>query len=320
MAAELRSRSALYRNTAGKSREKQGPARGNLRSGKGWDIAADTMNNAFLKLHLSVVLAGFTGVFGKLITLNEGLLVWYRLLLTSLMLFVFLRFSGGPEKSAPRHALAAGATGLLLALHWVCFYGSIKASNVFEPLLCRRRVSAREMLFSLITIAGVGLIFHFDVRYRLGIAVGVLGAALAALFTVCNKHVSAGRDTLTTLLYEMLGGAAGIGALLPVYLALAGHELVPPPLADMIMLLLLSLFCTVFLYVLQIQVLRDISAFTVNLTYNLEPVYSIAMAMLFLGEARELNASFYGGLGLIILSVALQTWSSLRSGGASPPS
>ena len=138
------------------------------------------MNNAFLKLHLSVVLAGFTGVFGKLITLNEGLLVWYRLLLTSLMLFVFLRFSGGPEKSAPRHALAAGATGLLLALHWVCFYGSIKASNVsvgvvcfstvgfftalFEPLLCRRRVSAREMLFSLITIAGVGLIFHFDVR------------------------------------------------------------------------------------------------------------------------------------------------------------
>lgn len=294
------------------------------------------MNNAFLKLHLSVVLAGFTGVFGKLITLNEGLLVWYRLLLTSLMLFVFLRFSGGPEKSAPRHALAAGATGLLLALHWVCFYGSIKASNVsvgvvcfstvgfftalFEPLLCRRRVSAREMLFSLITIAGVGLIFHFDVRYRLGIAVGVLGAALAALFTVCNKHVSAGRDTLTTLLYEMLGGAAGIGALLPVYLALAGHELVPPSLADMIMLLLLSLFCTVFLYVLQIQVLRDISAFTVNLTYNLEPVYSIAMAMLFLGEARELNASFYGGLGLIILSVALQTWSSLRSGGASPPS
>ena len=304
-----------------------------MRSGKGWDIAADTMNNAFLKLHLSVVLAGFTGVFGKLITLNEGLLVWYRLLLTSLMLFVFLRFSGGPEKSAPRHALAAWATGPLIDVNGGC---SIKASNVsvgvvcfstvgfftalFEPLLCRRRVSAREMLFSLITIAGVGLIFHFDVRYRLGIAVGVLGAALAALFTVCNKHVSAGRDTLTTLLYEMLGGAAGIGALLPVYLALAGHELVPPPLADMIMLLLLSLFCTVFLYVLQIQVLRDISAFTVNLTYNLEPVYSIAMAMLFLGEARELNASFYGGLGLIILSVALQTWSSLRSGGASPPS
>lgn len=122
-------------------------------------------------------------------------------------------------------------------------------------------------------------------RYRLGIAVGVLGAALAALFTVCNKRVSAGRDTLNTLLYEMLGGAVGSSLLLPFYLALTGHSLVLPPPADILLLLLLSLFCTVFLYVLQIQVLRSISAFTVNLTYNLEPVYSIIIAMLFLGEA-----------------------------------
>lgn len=287
------------------------------------------MNNAFFKLHLSVILAGFTGVFGKLITLNEGLLVWYRLLLTALILFVFLRFSGRLKETSLRDALAAGGTGLLLALHWVCFYGSIKASNVsigvvcfstvgfftalFEPLCYRRRISGREMLFSLITIAGVGLIFHFDARYRLGIVAGVLGAALAALFTVCNKRVSAGRDTLTTLLYEMLGGAVGISALLPAYLALTGYSLVLPAAGDTVKLLLLALFCTVFLYVLQIQVLRDISAFTVNLTYNLEPVYSIVIAMLFLGEAQELNASFYGGLGLIILSVALQSWTSLRA-------
>ena len=290
------------------------------------------MNNAFFKLHLSVLLAGFTGVFGKLITLNEGLLVWYRLLLTSLMLFVFLRFSGRQQKTALRDAGAAGGTGLLLALHWVCFYGSIKASNVsvgvvcfstvgfftalFEPLFNRRRISAREMLFSLITIAGVGLIFHFDARYRLGIAVGVLGAALAALFTVCNKRVSAGRDTLTTLLYEMLGGAAGISLLLPVYLAFTGHSFGLPSGGGTVKLLLLALFCTFFLYVLQIQALRGVSAFTMNLTYNLEPVYSIIIAMFFLGEARDLNAAFYGGLGLIILSVALQTWTSLRSAAA----
>ena len=287
------------------------------------------MNNAFFKLHLSVVLAGFTGVFGKLITLNEGLLVWYRLLLTSFILFAFLRLGGRLRKSSLRDVLSAGGAGLLLALHWVCFYGSIKASNVsigvvcfstvgfftalLEPLFYKRRVSIRELAFSLITIAGVGLIFHFDARYRLGIAVGVLGAALAALFTICNKRVSAGRDTLNTLLYEMLGGAVGISLLLPLYLVLTEHSLVLPPAADMLLLLLLSLFCTVFLYVLQIQVLRSISAFTVNLTYNLEPVYSIIIAMLFLGEAQELNASFYGGLGLIVLSVALQTWTSLHA-------
>lgn len=290
------------------------------------------MNNAFFKLHLSVLLAGFTGIFGKLITLNEGLLVWYRLLLASLMLFAFLRFSGRLKKTALRDAWTAGGAGVLLALHWVCFYGSIKASNVsvgvvcfstvgfftalFEPLCYQRRISAQEMLFSLITIAGVGLIFHFDARYRLGIAVGVLGAALAALFTVSNKRVSAGRDTLTTLLYEMLGGATGISLLLPAYLAFTGYPLVLPSCADTVKLLFLTLFCTVFLYILQIQALRGVSAFTMNLSYNLEPVYSIIIAMLFLGEAQELNAAFYGGLGLIILSVGLQTRASLRIGRA----
>lgn len=203
------------------------------------------MNNAFFKLHLSVVLAGFTGVFGKLITLNEGLLVWYRLLLTSFILFAILRLGGRLRKSSLRDVLSAGGAGLLLALHWVCFYGSIKASNVsigvvcfstvgfftalLEPLFYKRRVSIRELAFSLITIAGVGLIFHFDARYRLGIAVGVLGAALAALFTVCNKRVSAGRDTLNTLLYEMLGGAVGSSLLLPVLSCIDGAFPCPSP-------------------------------------------------------------------------------------------
>ena len=283
---------------------------------------------AFIKLHLSVLLAGFTGVLGKLITLNEGLLVWYRLLLTSL-LFAPILFLGRRLHRVPaRELVKIGGTGLLLSLHWVFFYGSIKASNVsvgvvcfstvgfftalLEPLFYQRRVSMHELLFSLLTVAGVACIFHFDTRYRAGIIMGVIGAALAALFTIVNKLVGRRHPASTMLLYEMLGGFIGLSCLLPLYLTETGVPFQLPDLRDFTFLLMLSLFCTIGLYMLQIQALKTISAFTVNLVYNLEPVYSIVLAMIIFGEAQQLNASFYGGLSLIVLAVALQSWTIMR--------
>ena len=154
------------------------------------------MKEALLKLHLSVLIAGGTGVFGRVITLNEGLLVWYRLLLATLMFYVLDKL----RKVQRRDAVRIAATGVLLALHWLFFYGSIKASNVsigvvclslmsfftalFDPLINRHRVSASEVLFSLIGVAGIVLIFHFDTRYRVGILMGILSSALASLFTL----------------------------------------------------------------------------------------------------------------------------------------
>ena len=148
---------------------------------------------------------------------------------------------------------------------------------LFEPLINRHRVSWREMLFSLLGVLGIFLIFNFDTRYRAGIGMGVVSSALASLFTICNKKVSAGYPASTMLLY------------------------------DWIYLLLFASVCTVWLYILQIQVLKQISAFTFNLTYNLEPIYSIIGAMILFGEARDLNFSFYIGLGLIFMSVVLQS-------------
>lgn len=283
----------------------------------------DSMRVAFFKLHVSVVLAGFTGVLGKLITLNEGLLAWWRLLITALLFGLLLRLSGKLRFEPPREMLRLGAAGALLALHWVFFYGSIKASNVsvgvvcfstvgfftalLDPICNRGRVSTREMLFSMLTIAGVALIFHFDTRYRLGIIMGIVGAMLAALFTIVNKRVAKSHSASTVLFHEMMGGFVGFSLFLPFYLAFVDVPFSVPDPSDFIYLLILSFFCTILLYVLQIQALRTISAFTVNLTYNLEPVYSIILAMLFLGEAQHLNLPFYAGLTLIILSVALQT-------------
>jgi len=295
-----------------------------------------SMSAAFIKLHLSVVLAGFTGVLGQLITLNEGVLVWWRLLITSLLFTLILRLGGHWQNLPLRDMVKIGAAGFLLSLHWIFFYGSIKASNVsvgvvcfstvgfftalLEPIFERTRLSLREMAYSLLTVAGVALIFHFDARYRVGIVMGVIGAALAALFTIASKRVGRRYPARTVLVWEMLGGFAGLCLILPLYLHWITVPVFVPGWNDLFYLFCLSFFCTIVLYILQFQALQRISAFTVNLTYNLEPVYSILLAMIFLGEAQQLNASFYAGLGLILLSVALQTLRVLRLNRAINPS
>ncbi|MDR2969353.1 MAG: DMT family transporter [Tannerellaceae bacterium] len=287
------------------------------------------MRSTFLKLHLSILLAGFTGLFGKLVTLNEGLLVCYRMLFTALILFLILRVRGKIAGVSLSDAGKIAGTGCLLALHWVFFFGSIKQANIsigvicfslvsfftawLEPLICRRRVSVRELLLSLISVCGILLIFRLDSHYRTGILLGVISSALAALFTIVNKKVGAGRSTTVMLQYEMAGGCLLLLCLMPLYLHFFPVETIFPAASDLLWLLALSFFCTIGLYLLQIEVLKTISAFTVNLSYNLEPVYSIILAMLLFGEAKELTSAFYSGLGLIILSVALQTFQSSQS-------
>ena len=281
------------------------------------------MKEAFIKLHVSVLIAGATGIFGRLISLNEGLLVWYRMLFATVMFFLLLWMLGKLKRVSFRDVCKIGSVGMLLAIHWLFFYGSIKASNVsigvvclslmsfftalFEPLINRHRISLGEIACSLIGVLGIILIFHFDTRYRLGIGMGVLSSALASLFTICNKKVSVGYTSSTMLMYEMGGGFLGLSCLLPLYLSFFPVASILPSLIDFVYLLLFASVCTVLLYILQIQVLKKISAFTFNLTYNLEPIYSIIAAMFLFHEAKELNASFYVGLGLILFSVLLHS-------------
>ena len=287
----------------------------------------NNVKKAFIQLHISVLLAGFTGVFGKLITLNETTLTWYRIFFTALVLIVF---TGLPRVSWKKLLQIAGC-GSLLGLHWLLFYASIKASNIsigvvcfasmcfftsiFEPLIIRKKFSWIEMLLALITVGGLLCIFSFDSRYRFGIGIGVVSAAVCSLYAITCKKVSAGIKARTMLLYQMLGGLAGVSVIIPFYLMLFPSSqpvYVIPEGANLWWLLSLALFCTAGLYLLQIIVLKSLSAFTVTLTYNLEPCYSILIAFLAFGEARQLNASFYVGISLVILSVVLQTLRSIR--------
>ena len=286
------------------------------------------MKKDYILLHLSVFIAGFTGVLGRLISLDSAVLVWYRMAFAGLLMLAFLLFTKQYKKSTFRDKLQMGGVGMLLCLHWVFFYASIKSSNVsigvvcfslvgfftalFEPIINRHRFSAREFLFSLLTLSGIYLIFQFDARYRLGICLGIVSSALYALFAIANQRVGKHYEAKNMLFWEMTGGLLGLSLLLPIYqIFIPVGELIPSGL-DMAYLSFMVVICTIGLCLLQIIVLQKIAAFTVNLTYNLEPVYSIILSMFIFKEYKELNVAFYCGITLIILSVALQTWSEVR--------
>lgn len=286
------------------------------------------MKKTYLLLHFCVILAGFTGVFGKLISLNEGLLVWYRLLFSTVILFIIVRLFGVNTRIGGKEKFDIGKIGLLITIHWLFFYASIKYSNIsigvvcycltsffmaiFKPFIDNQKIKPSELFFSALTLLGIGLIFHFDVSHQLGIALGLISSAFAALYTIYNARLVHRYDSKVINFYQMLSGTIGLGLLLPLYLYFFPADNLIPGAKDSAFLFLLALFCTVGLYVGFAEVLRKIPAFTVNLSFNLEPVYAILMAFLFFGESKELNASFYVGLLFIIASVVLQTMLTTR--------
>ena len=281
------------------------------------------MKKDYLLLHLSVFIAGFTGVLGRLISLDSTILVWHRMAWAAVIMVFFLLFTKQLNRYKLHDILQMGSVGLLLCLHWVFFYASIKASNVsigvvcfsttgfftalFEPLINKHKFSAREFFLSFITIAGVYLIFQFDPRYRLGIVLGIICAALYALFSIANQRVGKHYEAKNMLLWEMVGGLVGLTCLIPIYnIYIPVGSLLPVGL-DYAYLAFMVVICTVGMCLLQIIVLQKVPAFTYNLTLNLEPVYSIILSMLIFNEYKELNFSFCLGIALIIVSVVLQT-------------
>lgn len=281
------------------------------------------MNKSYLFLHIAVILAGFTGVFGKLISLNEGLLVWYRVFFSFIWIFVILKLLRVSTAIHRKEKFSIARVGMLITIHWVFFYASIKYSNIsigvvcysltsfftalFEPLINKKKFVITQLLLSGLTLLGIGLIFHFDASYQLGISLGVISSAFAALYTIFNEHLVAKHDSKVINFYQMLGGTVGLGLLMPLYLYSFPVQSLFPGTADTVYLLLLSLFCTVGLYILFAESLKRIPAFTVNLSFNLEPIYAIIIAFIFFGEGKEVNLSFYIGLFFVAASVIFQS-------------
>lgn len=280
------------------------------------------MKEALIKLHISVFLAGFTGVLGILIHMNEGLLVWYRIMITVVTLLALLKWKNQLQQVAPNMVWKLLGIGTLIALHWVFFYGSIKMSNVsiglvcfastglftalLEPVFNDRPFSWPDVGLGLLSLLGIMLIFQLDTRYREGIIAGIISAILAALFSVLNKRQVQKVEPRTMMIYELSGGLLILTLLMPIYLYYYPVETIFPTLSDWFWLLILSWLCTVLAMDLMLQALKKVSAFTQNLSLNLEPVYGILLAFVLFQENEKLNGSFYIGVTLIAISVLLQ--------------
>ncbi len=286
------------------------------------------MRKSYLQLHSGVMLLGLSGIFGKLVDLNEGLITWYRVVFSAILLFALLMWKGINYSLTVKEIWKIGQPGLVMAASWLLFFASIKYSNVsiavvcycavsfftaiLAPLINKKRIIWSELALGMLTVIGISLIFKFDVSYRFGIVLGVLAPVFAATYTIYNERLVRHYNSRLLTFYQMIVGALALVIVLPVYFLQYDSIQWMPTLWDVINLVLLALLCTVVAYVLLSEALKKISAFTVNLTLNLEPLYAISIAFVFFGEAEELNMGFYLGLILVVISVLTQSFLALK--------
>ncbi|MBK8066487.1 MAG: EamA family transporter [Rhodanobacteraceae bacterium] len=286
--------------------------------------SASHTTRAQLQIHFCVLLWGFTAILGKLISLPALALVVWRMLLVTAVLALVPRVWRGLSR-LPRRTLAIYAgIGVVVALHWLTFYGSIKLANasvaatcialapvflaVVEPLVTGKRFEPRELALGIAVVPGVALVVGgVPDGMRLGVAVGALSAFLVAIFGALNKRYIEHSDPLTVTALEL-----GAGALFLLAVGLAvpalGDPLPLPSPKDTGLLLLLALACTLLPFALSLVALRQLSAYSAQLAINLEPVYAILLAIPLLGEQRELSPQFYLGVAIVLLAVIVHPW------------
>lgn len=292
------------------------------------------MKKALLQMHTAVLLWGFTGVLGVAIALDAPALVWYRTLMTALFVAVILLYRKEWVRVARKDMFTLISVGALMGLHWVAFYGAIKFANasialvclstasvftsLLDPLVNKGKYNMVELFLGLMALAGVYLIYQFQDMYGKGIAFGVVAAILSSVFTVLNKRVAHKYPARLMVFYEMTAGWVLVSLLIILLIAFnlqswliapgqhAGNSQLLPHGYDWLWLIILSLCCTVWAQSLALNALKHLSSFTVTLSVNLEPVYGILLAFIFYHENKNLTWGFYAGVGLILLSVALQ--------------
>ena len=282
-----------------------------------------------LILHITVLLFGFTGILGRLITLDSQDLVWYRMLIASVGILIYLLLGNKLKLPSKRTTTALLLTGGVIAVHWITFFEAIKVSTVsvtlacmgsasmftalLEPLFFRRRVRPYELGVGLLVIVAIGLIFQFETEYRWGILLALVSAVLAALFTVINGKLISRLDATNISFYELSAGWLIISIWL---LAMGGFDEAYFQLKEMdvFWLLVLGLVCTSFAFVMSVLVMRSISPFTVTLIVNLEPVYAIILAFALFGDSERMHTGSYLGAALLIGALFLNGYIAKKKG------
>ena len=277
---------------------------------------------AYWELHLAVLLFGFTAILGDLIQLSALMLVWWRVLITSSSLSPWAAVGKLARQMPVSMLLGYAGIGVLVALHWLTFYGAIKLANasvslvclattsfmtaLIEPLVVGRPFRWQELGLGFLIVPGMVLVVNgLEVSMLAGVWVGLISALFVSIFTALNKRFVT-RATPVQITFIELGSAWVFLSVVLLFMLLLGFD--PGPLwperqVDWVYLLLLALLCTNVAYLLSIRALKHISAFASTLTINLEPVYGIVLAWWLLGDGDELDASFYWGGFIIILAV-----------------
>jgi drug/metabolite transporter (DMT)-like permease len=280
---------------------------------------------ANIYMHIAVLLFGFTAILGDLILLPAIILVWWRVFLTSGSLLFFFSFSSLKNLYKKGDYLNISFVGIIISLHWLCFYGAIKESNasialicmsatsfftsLVEPLVFKKSFSKYDILTGLLLIPCFILITrNIPGEFSVGIGLGLGAALLAALFSVYNKKRLAEHNVYAFTFIELSAACIFLGICIllnNIFNVFEITSLVPQDLHQWIYILLLSFLCTTLAFILSLKALKQISAFSSNMIINLEPVYGIILAILLLGEKEYMNSAFYFGAFCICLIVLL---------------
>lgn len=279
----------------------------------------DKLKN-YLHLHVLVFIAGFTAILGKLISINAVSLVWYRMVIATLLMFIYIKIKNINLKISKKDLIKLSLAGIVIALHWITFYGAIKVANIsialamfstgaffaslIEPFFYKRKVIAYEIIFGLIVIIGIYLIVQSEIEHLYGMILGIISAFLSSLFAVLNGKFLEQHSSTKISFYEFISGVVFI----TIFIAFFGQGFTSTffdiSISDFGYLTILASICTAYAFIASVYVMRYISPYTVVLTYNLEPIYGVILALILFPETEVMSSSFYIG-AIIILSVVL---------------
>jgi drug/metabolite transporter (DMT)-like permease len=280
----------------------------------------------YLKLHSVILIWGFTGILGKVITISSISIVWYRTLIAVLSLVIFMLLKKRNITVSIKDLFKYLGVGVIVALHWVFFFEALKVSTVsvtlatlasatlftsiLEPIFFRKKIVAYEIIFGLVVIAGLLLIFSFETKYKLGIMYSLFSAFLASLFTTLNGiFIADNGSPIKITLYEMIGSVV----IISFYLISTGNFTfetlslfnsgIDTFWLDLIYLLILGVICTAVAFVISVDVMKKLTPFTVSISINMEPIYAIILALLFFGESEKMSWGFYLGAAMVMTTI-----------------
>ena len=275
----------------------------------------------YLHLHLLVFIAGFTAVLGKLITIEAVSLVWYRMLIAAILMFIYIKITKIDIRITRKSLIKLSLAGIIIALHWITFFAAIDASNIsitlamfstgaffasfIEPIIYKRKIIWYEILFGIIVIIGVWIITQSEIKHIEGIILGISSAFLSSLFAVLNGKFLEEHSATKISFYEFISGVIFISIFIQLFGGGFSTEYFKISSSDFWYLFILASVCTAYAFIASVYVMKQISPYTVVLTYNLEPIYGIVIALIYFPDSEKMSPEFYYGAAIILSVVIL---------------